>query len=67
MPISRNSSPFLFIKRLKVKVSPFPPFRELMLPKSLLWYYLIVLILSIMAPEEGDNFIYGSPKPFLHF
>ncbi|TYS69437.1 DUF2232 domain-containing protein [Sutcliffiella horikoshii] len=43
------------LKRLKMKVSPFPPFRELVLPKSLLWYYLIVLILSLMAPEEGTT------------
>ncbi|WP_226681700.1 YybS family protein [Sutcliffiella horikoshii] len=46
---------FFIIKRLKMKISPFPPFRELVLPKSLLWYYLIVLILSLMAPEEGTT------------
>ncbi|KMJ60425.1 hypothetical protein AB685_06360 [Bacillus sp. LL01] len=43
------------LKRLKMQVSSFPPFRELMLPKSLLWYYLIVLVLSLMQPEEGST------------
>jgi len=43
------------LKRLKIMVRPFPPFRELVLPKSLLWYYLIVLILSLTAPEEGTT------------
>ncbi len=43
------------VKRLKIQVSPFPPFRELVLPKSLLWYYLIVLVLSLMQPEEGST------------
>ncbi|WP_404446640.1 YybS family protein [Sutcliffiella horikoshii] len=46
---------FFILKRLKIQVVPFPPFRELVLPKSLLWYYLIVLILSMMSPQEGTT------------
>jgi uncharacterized protein YybS (DUF2232 family) len=45
----------LVLKRLKVKVSTFPPFREMVLPKSLLWYYLIVLVLSMTGIEEGTT------------
>lgn len=43
------------VKRLKIPVSSFPPFRELKLPKSLLWYYLIVLVLTLMQPEQGST------------
>ncbi|WP_223702767.1 YybS family protein [Sutcliffiella deserti] len=43
------------LKRLKVDVTPFPPFRELELPKSLLWYYLIVLLLSLFEMEKGST------------
>lgn len=43
------------VKRLKIEVSSFPPFRELQLPKSLLWYYLLVLLISFTQPEEGST------------
>lgn len=43
------------LKRLKEPVQPFPPFRDFMLPKSLLWYYLIVILLSLMEMEEGST------------
>ncbi|WP_417898444.1 YybS family protein [Bacillus haimaensis] len=42
------------LKRLKEPVQPFPPFRDFMLPKSLLWYYLIVILLSLMEMEKGS-------------
>ncbi|WP_169864720.1 YybS family protein [Sutcliffiella halmapala] len=45
----------IVLKRLKIEVNAFPPFRELVLPKSLLWYYLIVLLLSLSLPEEGTT------------
>jgi len=44
------------LKRLKHDIESFPPFRELQLPKSVIWYYLIVLILSFPSFnfEEGS-------------
>ncbi|MBS4207148.1 YybS family protein [Bacillus sp. FJAT-50079] len=42
------------VKRLGVDVPKFEPFRKLRFPKSVLWYYLIALILTlVMNPEEG--------------
>ncbi|MCA1322268.1 YybS family protein [Bacillus tianshenii] len=43
------------LKRLKEPVQPFPPFRDFMLPKSLLWYYLIVILLSLVEMEKGST------------
>jgi uncharacterized protein YybS (DUF2232 family) len=46
---------FPILRRLGVKTPKFKPFREWQLPKSFLWYYLIILILSIvLQPEKGD-------------
>jgi len=45
------------IKRLKIPVSRLPKFRDLVLPKSLLWYYLIVLFLTFLELEPG-SFLY---------
>ncbi|WP_077215198.1 YybS family protein [Bacillus dakarensis] len=46
---------FPIIKRFGIEVPKWMPFRELKLPKSLLWYYLIVLFISLMLnPEEGS-------------
>jgi uncharacterized protein YybS (DUF2232 family) len=45
---------FPFLKRFGIKVPYWPPFRELNLPKSILWYYLITMIAAlIMQPEKG--------------
>ncbi|TKC16676.1 YybS family protein [Robertmurraya kyonggiensis] len=45
---------FPIAKRLGVAIPKWSPFRELQLPKSLLWYYLGVLVASlIFNPEEG--------------
>lgn len=42
------------IKRFDVKLTLWIPIRELTLPKSLLWYYLICMALSMfMNPEQG--------------
>jgi uncharacterized protein YybS (DUF2232 family) len=44
---------FPFLKRFGIKVPSWPPFRELNLPKSILWYYLITMIAAlIMQPEK---------------
>ncbi|MDF0728506.1 YybS family protein [Cytobacillus sp. S13-E01] len=42
-----------FLKRLKIDVEAWPPFRDLMLPKSILWYYLIVMVLMFLQFEVG--------------
>lgn len=39
--------------RLQVKMNPFPPFREINFPKSILWYYLLILLLSFVEMEKG--------------
>ncbi len=42
------------LKRLKLEVPKFKPFRYMQLPRSILWYYFIVLIISLFVrPEEG--------------
>jgi uncharacterized protein YybS (DUF2232 family) len=43
------------LKRFGVKLTDWKPLRELMLPKSLLWYYLVSTAASlIMNPEQGS-------------
>ena len=43
------------LKRFDVSIPDWKPFRELSLPKSLLWYYLISMILSFtIDPKEGS-------------
>ncbi|HEY4552929.1 MAG TPA: YybS family protein [Bacillaceae bacterium] len=42
------------VGRFGVKVPKFEPFRDFKLPKSILWYYLAALVLTIfLKPEEG--------------
>jgi uncharacterized protein YybS (DUF2232 family) len=46
---------FPILKRFGFKFPQWKPFRELSLPKSILWYYLITALLSIiLRPEEGS-------------
>ncbi|MCL6572167.1 MAG: YybS family protein [Bacillus sp. (in: Bacteria)] len=45
---------FPIAKRFGVNVQPWGSFRNLSLPRSLLWYYLIAMVLNILIhPEEG--------------
>ncbi|WP_042354563.1 YybS family protein [Bacillus rubiinfantis] len=45
---------FPIIKRFGINVQPWGHFRNLSLPKSLLWYYLIALAINILGhPAEG--------------
>ncbi|MEH7375945.1 YybS family protein [Neobacillus drentensis] len=45
---------FPIAKRFGVKVQPWGSFRNLVLPKSLLWYYLIALgMMLLFHPQEG--------------
>lgn len=43
------------VKRFGIKLSAWKPFRELTLPKSILWYYLITMLATlIVKPTEGS-------------
>ncbi|AMV12619.1 DUF2232 domain-containing protein [Geobacillus thermoleovorans] len=42
------------MKRLKLPVGSWPPFRELMWPKTVLWLYVFVLLLSLFPFKEGS-------------
>ncbi len=45
---------FPIIKRFGIHVPKFPPFRTVTFPKSILWYYLITLMVSLfIKPAEG--------------
>lgn len=45
------------LKRLKVEVPKFSPFRDMRLPRAILWYYLIVLSINLFVqPEFGSTF-----------
>ncbi|MET0785789.1 MAG: YybS family protein [Paenisporosarcina sp.] len=46
------------LKRLGVDVPKFPPFREMRLPKAVLWYYLVVLIVTIFVELEKGTFAF---------
>ena len=44
------------LKRLKVNVPKFGKLSEMRLPKTVLWYYLIILVISIFInPEVGST------------
>jgi uncharacterized protein YybS (DUF2232 family) len=45
------------LRKIRYKVEKFPPLREFRLPKSILWYYLLVMILSFFKMEQG-SFLY---------
>ncbi|MFD1734966.1 YybS family protein [Bacillus salitolerans] len=42
------------LKRLGLQIDKWPPFRDLQLPKSLLWYYLIAMVL-MLVPLDQDS------------
>lgn len=42
------------LKRLGVASPKFPSFRELRLPKSILWYFLIIMLITLLfEPQQG--------------
>ena len=44
-----------FLKRFSEKKLKWPPFRDLQLPKSILWYYLITMIVAMTTnPNQGE-------------
>jgi uncharacterized protein YybS (DUF2232 family) len=51
---------FPFLKRFGVSVPKWRPFRELTLPKSILWYYLLTMLAAlVMNPEEGTYWFWA--------
>lgn len=48
----------LLMKKEHVHLPSFPPIREWMLPKSLVWYYVIALLLNVFFTFEQGSFIY---------
>lgn len=46
------------LRRLGVDVPKFPPFSEMRLPKAVLWYYLVVLIVSLFVELEKGTFAF---------
>lgn len=49
---------FPLAKRMSIDTPRFRPFREWQLPKSILWYYVLFLVLSLIAPPEQGSMWY---------
>lgn len=56
---------FPIIKKFGIEVPNAKPFHELSLPKSLIWYYLVILLISIFVPIEEKTFLYSVITNFL--
>lgn len=51
---------FPIVKKMGVDVPKFKPFREWHVPKSILWYYIILLLASLIAvPEKGSMWYFS--------
>nr|WP_283249469.1 YybS family protein [Bacillus sp. FJAT-49736] len=48
---------FPIAKRLRVQVPKWQPFHKLQLPKSLLWYYLITMLLTFFIHPKTGSFL----------
>ncbi|AOH57362.1 hypothetical protein ABE28_023715 [Peribacillus muralis] len=46
------------LKRFSGKTIKWPHFRDLRLPKSLLWYYLITMLLALFTNTDKNGFVY---------
>ncbi|MFF5996397.1 YybS family protein [Lysinibacillus sp. KU-BSD001] len=46
------------LKRLKINVPKFAPFRDMRLPRAILWYYLIVLSINLFVQPEVGSTLY---------
>jgi uncharacterized protein YybS (DUF2232 family) len=47
------------LKRLGFQIEKWPPFRTLRLPRSLIWYYLLVMILMIVPMDQNSTLFLG--------
>ncbi|MFJ7752641.1 YybS family protein [Peribacillus muralis] len=46
------------LKRFSGKAIKWPHFRDLRLPKSLLWYYLVTMLLALFTNTDKNGFVY---------
>lgn len=46
------------LRRLGLAVPKFAPFKDMRLPRSILWYYLIILSISLFASPEVGTTLY---------
>lgn len=46
------------LKRLGTAVPKFPPFADMRLPKSVLWYYLIILLITLLSDLERGTMVF---------
>lgn len=46
------------LKRLRNPVQPWPPFRDIQFPKSILLYYVLFLIITIVCKTEEGTYLY---------
>lgn len=46
------------LKRLKIDVPKFAPFKNMRLPKAILFYYLVVLIINLFVKPEVGSMLY---------
>lgn len=51
---------FPIIKRLGIEIPNALPFRDLTLPKVIVWLYLIVLLISFIVPINQGTFLYSA-------
>ena len=51
---------FPIARRFKVEMPAFKPFRQMQLPKSLLWYYLITIVLSLLVGKDNEGFAHAA-------
>src|SRR5690606_6574653 len=46
------------LRRLSIAVPRFPPFEEMKLPKAVLWYYLITLLITLLTDLERGTMVF---------
>lgn len=46
------------LKRLRFEVQPWPPFREIQMPKSVLYYYVLFLVLAMFIQVQEGSYLY---------
>lgn len=49
---------FPAVRRMGIEIPKAVPFRELSFPKSIIWYYLAVLVLSLFVETDASSFLY---------
>ncbi len=49
---------FPIVKRFGIEIQKWKPFKELSLPKSILWYLLIILTASLLLNPEQGTYLY---------